>query len=97
MHAGRGASPLQRGSSVLVTPRMTELLERNAVAGAGLPSVTRQELSELGEGHVLRDETSTATGEAVLRPLSNDVPARGYRLDVAPTAALLARRLDGDR
>src|SRR5688572_12109869 len=63
----------------------------------GLRSVTRQELSELREGHVLRDETRTATGEAVLRPLSNDAPARGYRLDVAPAAALLARRLNGAR
>ena len=61
-----------------------------------LPNVTRQELSELREGHVLRDETRTATGEAVIRPLSNDAPARVYRLDVAPTA-LLARRLNGDR
>jgi hypothetical protein len=63
----------------------------------GLLSVTRQELSELRKGHVLRDETRTAAGEAVLRPLSDDAPTRGYRLDVAPAAALLARRLNGDR
>jgi hypothetical protein len=61
-----------------------------------LPSVTRQELSELREGHVLRDETPAATGKAFLRPVANDAPAAGYRLDVAPAAALLARRLNGN-
>jgi hypothetical protein len=60
----------------------------------GLPSVTREELSELREGHVLRDETRTATGEAVRRLLSNDAPAGGYRLDLAPAAALLAAHAD---
>ena len=61
-----------------------------------LPGVTRQELSELREGHVLRDEPPTATGKAFLRPVANDAPAPGYRLDVAPAAALLARRLNGN-
>jgi hypothetical protein len=61
-----------------------------------LPSVTCQELLELGEGHVLRDETPTATGEAFLCPVADDAPTPGYRLDVAPAAALLAGRLNGD-
>jgi hypothetical protein len=61
------------------------------------PSERRfQQLSELRERHVIRDKASTAAGEALLRRLANDVP-RFYRLDVAPTAALLARCLDGDR
>jgi hypothetical protein len=61
-----------------------------------LPEVTGQEFSELREGHVLRDETLTATGEAFLRGVANDVAALGYRLEVASAAALLARHLDGD-
>ena len=61
-----------------------------------LPSVTRQERLELREGHVLRDETPSATGMAFLSPVANDAPAPGYRLDVAPAAALLARRLNGN-
>jgi len=61
-----------------------------------LPNVTRQELSELREGHVLRDQTHAAAGQAFLRPVGDDAPAPGYRLDVAPAAALLARRLNGN-
>ena len=60
-----------------------------------LPKMTCQELSELREGHVLRDETLTATGKAFRRRVGNDAAARGYRFDVAPAAALLARRLNG--
>jgi ketosteroid isomerase-like protein len=37
------------------------------------------------------------SGKALLRHVANDMAAVGYRLDVAPTAALLARRLDGNR
>ena len=62
-----------------------------------LPNATRQELSELREGHVLRDETFTAAGEAFRRPVPDDAPAPAYGLDVAAAAALLARSLDGHR
>ena len=59
--------------------------------------VTCQELSELREGHVVGDGASTATGKAFLRRVANDVGVLVYRLDVAPTAAFLARHLDGNR
>ena len=62
-----------------------------------LAKVARQELSELREGHIFGDDASPTTGEAFLRWLANDVPSRTYRLKVATTAALLARRLDGNR
>jgi hypothetical protein len=62
-----------------------------------LLNLTRQYLSELREGHVLRDQTPTATGEAFGRVVGNDAAAPGYRLDVAATAALLARHLDANR
>ena len=62
-----------------------------------LPNVARQEFPELREGHVLRDDPFAATGEAFLRPVADDPPAPGYRLDVSSAAALLARRLNGDR
>jgi hypothetical protein len=70
---------------------------------AGVPGakwllkVACHQLSELREGHVLGDEAPTATGKAFLGSVASDAPARGYRLDVAPAAALLARRLDGNR
>src|SRR3954468_3149844 len=81
----------ERGRSVTGDPPPATASAPRALSCAGLPSVTRQELSELREVPVLRDEDGSPTGEAVLRPLSNDAPARGYRLHVAPTAALLAR------
>jgi hypothetical protein len=56
-----------------------------------------QQLSELREGHVVWDETFAATDNAFLRRVANDVSGVGNGLDEAPTAALLARQLDGDR
>jgi hypothetical protein len=55
-----------------------------------------QQLSELRERHVLGDDTSSVASEALVLRVANDM-APLYRLDVAPTAALLARCLDGDR
>jgi hypothetical protein len=51
----------------------------------------------LSEGHVVWDETFAATGKAFFRRVANDVSGGGNGLDEAPTAALLARQLDGDR
>jgi integrase len=95
-HAARThrSSPTRSASPRAIVPNA---LRRIARARRRLREVTGQEFSELREGHVLRDETLTATGEAFRRSVANDVAALGYRLEVAPAAALLARHLDGDR
>ena len=70
----------------------TQVRLANRLGSSGL-----QQLSELREGYVVWDETLAATGKAFLRRVANDVPGVGNGLDEAPTAALLARQLDGDR
>ena len=55
-----------------------------------------QQLSELRQRHVVWDETLTATGKAFRRRVANNMSGLSDRLDEAPTAALLARHLDGD-
>jgi hypothetical protein len=59
--------------------------------------ITCQQLSELRKGHVVGDETTTAASKAILRRVASDVAALAYRLEVAPTAALLARHLYENR
>jgi hypothetical protein len=68
------------------------------LGASGEPTSQRrlQQLSELRQGHVIWDETLTATGKAFLRRVANDVSGLSDRLDEAPTAALLAWHLDGD-
>jgi hypothetical protein len=51
---------------------------------------------ELREGHVLRDETLTATGKAWLRPVAEPAPGPADLFDVAAAAALRARHLNGN-
>ena len=58
---------------------------------------TCQQLSELRKGQVVGNEATTAASKAFLRRDANDVAALAYRLDVTPTAALLARHLYGHR
>jgi hypothetical protein len=74
--AGSGVGRAKRPDSALQAGLGRTLSE--SVPRLPLPSVTRQELSELREGHVLRDETPTATGMAFLRSVTNDAAAPGY-------------------
>jgi hypothetical protein len=59
--------------------------------------ITCQQLSELRKGQVVGDETTTAASKAFLCRVASDVAALAYRLEVAPTAALLARHPYGNR